>query len=1001
MYAAFEVSPQASSVITTGGKLLCSYPGPAIEIPNAVFNDAIFRSELANFLVCMNEDALEESGTPGLEDTAAERGDNPHPRHITELLTGILRGVGQPPASIARVTKRIGDDVIGSSASSAPWRRSSLWLFIRVAIQTTLEPLPQGHDSYKNFMIFFLARLTGEAIQADLSGDLLYFMSRKISRRLRKLGPLAPGWLAEAVLDTCGRVRQLLDARWEEVQAAQRASPLHVFSELDLARDIQLSLSCSHEYLAKCLRNHDPVPATPFQLENRPRGTLDNFLSSDGVFFTEAFRAEPHLTLYDVEFAVEQGIDAWVDSITNADAGTACVKLEVLASKYSIAASKLYANNPEQLSIMLLTMIELWVALDKVAVKETPLLEEYSPEIPLNILESLLLRKATNLRRLQLAHQYLSSRRNRSDPDLSVFSTPLSEDAFAVRYYDQSEHLQELERRIEEAAQHELESRLKELKKANQKHAKIKAESDGMHHTFVTVEGVRLHARQCPKCKLERQLNAMMVDVYEWPLPDDELRSATVMFELNCPLSFSMWRNVTFHFLISLCSQRHRGKRPFLLGDYTALQPYLVAHPRSRVTLAATSRPPHRKGLLIPATEDQIRVSNNLKFFGFDTQNNIHIANAFGDINVKRLCTHQLQDGPYLSLQPYVDGTNHSSNDVLASQADCHKDLSVHEFIAFGHLRSGGLIQWLNVLRELRDRSLTFRCPEIHLLVTQAIMQVGPVSSTEFRWHKELQENTFGHALVDELTSLVADVEANWLEGITMNTISLLVGRLLASDPDESISERAVELLRAVRTKVFSWVQELSDKLTRTPGDEELRGLLRDTAAICRSTFDVDLATARQLFDRPEDVEIILSCAILIHDNTPSNTSTLSPYSQLLVDRDRRLSYALECVLSDVVDADSNDEGIDLAVERIWSDYRPGSEWCPLPEPHSRWYLCTTASTTTQCSQAVYFNMLDGSLLVDGKPLGRLPCAVVQHPLYTLLFGKASVVYDARHDASC
>jgi hypothetical protein len=227
-----------------------------------------------------------------------------------------------------------------------------------------------------------------------------------------------------------------------------------------------------------------------------------------------------------------------------------------------------------------------------------------------------------------------------------------------------------------------------------------------------------------------------------------------------------------------------------------------------------------------------------------------------------------------------------------------------------------------------------------------------------------------------------------------MNTVSLLLGRLLASNAHQAISMKVVKLLRAVRTKVFSWVQELSGKLARTPGDEELRGLLRDTAAICRSTFDVDPTMVEQLLHSVEDVEILLSCAIFIHDNTPSKVSSLPPYSRLLLDRDRRLSLALESVVSEIIQADSSDQGIDLAVGRVWPDYRPGSEWTPLPHPNSNWFLCTTASTTTQCSQFVHSNLLDGSLLVDGKPLGRLPKAIVQHPLYNLIFGEVSIVQN-------
>ena len=36
----------------------------------------------------------------------------------------------------------------------------------------------------------------------------------------------------------------------------------------------------------------------------------------------------------------------------------------------------------------------------------------------------------------------------------------------------------------------------------------------------------------------------------------------------------------------------------------------------------------------------------------------------------------------------------------------------------------------------------------------------------------------------------------------------------------------------------------------------------------------------------------------------------------------------------------------------------------------------------------VHFNLLDGSLLVNGKPLGRLPNEIQRHPLYNLIFGE-------------
>ena len=970
--------------MSTQGKLICSYPGPAIEIPNGVFEEEGFLSELANFLVHMNNDLFD---TASQETTVLGR-DTSHPRYITELLTGILRSLGHP-ADIVRITKRVGDE------SEWSWRRSSLWLLIRVAIQTSLGRSALGHDTYKNFMLFFMCCLAKEKICADLPNDLLHSMSAKISRRLRKLGSSAPDWLSSAVLQTCTSLRSILEKRWRQVQAAQRKSPPWTPSQLNLTRDIGLSLSNSRTYIRNCLTHHTITPRdNPFYPKHRPRGSLDDFLSSDGAFLEGAYRTEPYIALHDVEQAVEQGIDGWVHRVTNN--GEACVKLEILGNKYSSSALKTYGNNPELLSVMLLTTIDLWVARDKIAIKETPMLADYSPEVPADLLEHLLLYKTGSLRRLHRAHEYLSRRHSESHRGWSVFSSSITADSFAVRFYRGSSHLQGLKACIEEAAQREVRAKVAELETANTRHAELKQKAAEIEHTFaVSQDGSEYHASNCSKCHLEREFKNMQITVHEWPLPAGQPHAEAIVFELDCPVTFNMWRTATYHLLVHICSPSVERKPDSCteLSENVALQPYLVQHPRSQISVGSSTKPRVLK-TLIPTTQKRVCVNNGLTFYLYDSRGRLRVTETLGpfDRDINRYCTHKLQSGPYQNLQKYVDTTFHTSNEIVANQADCHRDLSIHEYITFGHLRSGGLIQWLSILRELRGRSLSFRHHEVHFLLAQAVSQVGPPDNTDWKWHRELQQPSFCYALLGELDSLARDVEANWLEGVTMDTISFLLCRLLASSPNRAVSLKALGLLRTVRGKVFSWVDELSAKLTEVPGDEELRGHLRDAAAICRSTFDVDPSMIRKFLHSAEDIKVLLCSAILIHDHTPSNVSCLPTYSQLLLDRDRRLSLALESVISDVIQADSSDEGINLAIGWVWPEYRSGSKWTSIQNPNSRWLSCRTTATPDRSSQVVHYNLLDGSLLVNGKPLGRLPNEILQHPLYNLIFGKVRLV---------
>ncbi|KAG9310891.1 hypothetical protein JVU11DRAFT_8749 [Chiua virens] len=597
------------------------------------------------------------------------------------------------------------------------------------------------------------------------------------------------------------------------MQDSQRVSPLWSPSQLDLGHDIQLSLSHSGGYIRNALSSRrDNSVSTYFDPKNRPRGTLDDFLASDGAFFEDGYSTDPDLTLYDVEQAVERGIDAWLDRVTDNDG--ACVKLEVLGEKYSSKAAETYAGNPELLSVMLLTTVELWVALDTLAIREIPILADYSPEVPASLLEVLLFQKNASLHRLRRAHQYISNRHSRSNRG-SVFSSATGKDSFAVRFYGESFHLQFLKARIEEAAQRDRDKKMVQLEKENARHADLKQKCVNTDHSSaITQDGREYHPKNCTKCKLEQRLRRLQIPLHEWPLPTEKLYAEAVVFELDCPVSFNMWRTATFHLLVDLCSPTLKPKDPYIkLTQYDALRPYFVQHPRSRITLGSDTKPftvSHYNRVSLPTTEKRVCVNNGLKFSGFDTHSRTPVSEALGRVNVTRYCTYELPSGPYRSLQKFVVTPCHVSNEVMANQLDCHKELSIHEYLAFGHLRSGGSLQWLNILRELRGRSLTFRRYEVHALIAQAASQAGPLASEEWMWHQEIRQPSFCYALIEELESLFKDVKANWLEGVTMDTISFLLGRILVSNPDQAVSQKAIELLCAVRHKTFSWVMDLS-----------------------------------------------------------------------------------------------------------------------------------------------------------------------------------------------
>ena len=855
---AFQVSPSEDAVEKTPEPLICSYPGSAVETPNELFDDVEFQFELANFLSRPNAVDSDLALLPPTD-----------PQYINALLNEICRAADVSPvtkrtapftnnwcgghtAHGSRINKRVRDHVgpswrFGSKVKDI-WRRSPLWLLIRVAIQMTVNR-SLGRASYKRFMLFFTCTLARDERNTSLSSDLLHLMLSKTFRRSTKLGSSTPHRLSEMALKTCTCLREILDARWEQLSA--RSSPFRNPSQDELSRDTQLSLLNSGGYIRNALMNPDPqLLGTPFHPSHRRRGSLEDFLSLNGTFFDEAYTADPDVTLYDVERSVEEGIDDWLACVTDVD--EACAQLDTLMDKYLPKASS--ANeNPESVSIMLLTWIELYVALDKLVVKQIPMLADYSLEFPIACLERLFLRKATSLHRLSCAYQYLSVRHSRSRPGWSLLSNEFTKDSFPVRYYDQSPHLQQLKVRIEQNATENIAGR-----------PGPRLEGASLAQTYY--DG---YQQILPRRRLA-----------EWapsPLPALPLHAKVVIFELQCPACIRIWRSAAPHILRCFkdfnfwCKRLDVKKGHHLLEDVPALRPYFVESqgppPRVQIHLAYV----YPEGI-------QSRNGPLLRYVVHHPKSNdaeaLLMWNPIEELDKDRLLSRNLigQFSCYhgcpscKDLKTFVDNTSRTSNDVLSAQAACPADLSLDEFVAFAHLRSGGSLQWLNILQGLRSRTLNLRRHAVHFLLAHAALEVGPLdlNTGTWAWHQELQDSCFCNALLDELDSLFVDA-TGLIDGMLMNTISLLLTRVLASSPSKGVSGRAIALLRSIRKVTFSWVQELSYDLAQAPTNEERRNFLLDMAATCRSTFDVDRVTLRKVFHSAEDVDALLSCGFFIH----------------------------------------------------------------------------------------------------------------------------------------
>ena len=797
-FEVFEVSPQNTAIMTTKGKLLCSYPGPAIQVPVDIFKDECFLRELSSFLVQMDADCLDSTPTASKAGSVVyEVRESVHPKYISELLVGILRGYGQP-AVVDRITKRIGDEILWDNAYK-PWRRSPLWLSLRVTLQSSLR----AAYLYKPFILFFHTHLLRCCVRQDFPSELLYVMRVKIARRLSKLGPAVSHNVCDFVQDTSRDVEALLSKRWTTFQAEGLIRPTFQHEELDFVADAKISLQNSYKYLSKMLRsNPHGFLKVKFTPSNGTRlNGLHDFSKFTNGRLANAIDKDQHIALKDFEFTVEKSLESWIAASrsNNNDAP------DVIAScirQYVAGARRLYEENAEDNSIMILTIMDLWIALDTFTIQQCPLLKQYSPEIPSDFLHPLLLHRSSTLLRALRIEEYLCRRHKESYDSTSIFSNDVKESSFAVKYFRGSKDLKCLHDGIIADAERKRAKKRAEIGRLNEASRSLLQNASRMDHEMsLNFFEEEVHSKRCRKCQLAHLATSLKISVHEWPLPRSTVHAQQTVFELSPPNAFSAWRDITYLILrdIGLSSVPDlQGKPEVLLDSFSGLSSWVAPRPKDyQVTIASTTKSfsdqTHYKEIRIPAEESSVLVNNGLTYRLFDHIRGSWTIDSFSASNVSELCTPRIpSSGPYRPLHRFVCGNQHTPNDIIAAQADCPKEISLHEFLAFSGLRSGPRLQWLNIARELASPYLSFRREEVHALVTQAAWQLGPLLDGVREWHIDLSAPSFGNALLRELESLLEKIKANWLEEVTVRTI----GTSDISDRDSCLI--SLQLLSAV-----------------------------------------------------------------------------------------------------------------------------------------------------------------------------------------------------------
>jgi hypothetical protein len=1000
----FEASLPAEEVMKVSKKIQVQFPtNPRLLL--AWQQDVT--DSLANLLSYLSVDRDEALKNP----TGILRRSSPKAsssRFISEAIAGLVRG-SQPsdnrPFSTTYITKRLDDQVLGKSIER-PWRRSPLWLLARVALQTTLAEaqISDGYG-YKAFQAFFLAhviRKAGNSHPEILTNDTLWFMNAKLARRLVKLSTFVEDESNKVLREagyTVEFVSEYLGERWAEVKEAW-ASRVQwpEFNPALLEHCTVITFSKSQDYLRGVVGRQHALSQTVTSFD---RGEVDRNLAATCAPRTanspyqlpsSLVSKELSIALYDFENWVHHHLQEWVDLPRSEED---CLKLGLMINEYRDKASIKYKENPERMSLMYLCIFELWVALDRLVSGWCRLILEYSPEIPLSSLDPLLLPYHYQLERLHRVHEYLKERHRRAKRhgSRSVFKDISAADSFANEFFDleQATDLRVLERSIRREARQKRDAKLVELEHLNKQHRKLEKRSGALECQCleqILANGSSQQSEEidCERCNLRTRASQLQISPIEELLPDDAESARPIVFELECPQPFAIWRDVVRGILqVGRDRDQIYSKSIHPLSKYAPLKKFLTSsYSNQRIQLASSVRPlasNRKRKVSIPATEDQVIIGCGGRFSLYDSFTHGWVM-AMNAPKLGESCTLKL-DGVYKPLQIFLDTTAHTSNQVIAFQHACPAALSIDEFLAFGHLRAGNWLQWRNIIRALRTQSLTFSESSVYFLILQAIWQAGPEGNEGVyrRAHGDLLDEDFCTQALDELLVVVDTIGENWMQALLLAAVVALVARIHNLTPSKSLKQQAVTILEKVRSVAGEWMESLQGAcVSQESIKAQSRHALITVAFVLRATFDIERSA--NVFQSEEEVTQYLYAGTFISD-IPSQD--LSHGARLLAYRDHTLALTLSHYVSSMCRKSSNI--LHNVISRRWSLYRAGSDWVPLSAPADRWWVSTTQGGNKVNSRVIHLNILSGGFLIDGKAFDRLPLDYASHPTYCALFG--------------
>ncbi|CAF3342468.1 unnamed protein product [Rotaria socialis] len=901
-------------------------------------------------------------------------------------------------------------DQVRWNTGPKPFRRSGLWMTIKVVFQTILTKR-FGHIGvaiYKLLITHFLTHIIStrhSSVDSVVSVDLLVHCIRKILRRLNKIESLLSSidsndvnkWIQLTIYEIQKKIDEIFPKM--DWQSSIRISEKQLLIDSNLNDTELYRHSC--ETLKKYLNstNAKTSNATLSNFRNYDDTTNveeDSFMPSFSVL-TNQFQFTIGTALTRMEIWATSWSERWIDRPPSS--GRETEHFQMLAQffdHYQSQALKHYCSKNDQTdpigySQFILTSLTIICAMHHKLCQDQRFerLKFHCIDIPnmIVLFEYLVLLNREDMIRARSLYDYFQKFTHQSNPD--ILTDIEAENSFGVYFASHSTKMTNILRKIQTQSEQDKKDKIQEVQKAKDKYTRLMNSINGCPCTCYG----ELYSNQCRRCRIEQQADSIGVSIYECPIPSKRASALAVMFELRMPIEVRCYRDVVWQFA-----------NRFQLQPVNRMYEWLKVRPHSNKLESYFTGPNNSKVKLVSSTNSITQshgADPSIALAAIDDflyENSLQVelspTHALTFQDERRLLTPQLNHPDYKHLQFSIESTQFVQNRVIAELSQTEQKLKPNQLIEFGSFRSGHRLQWWNLLTILELDSLSLGEESVAILIIHSILQYGPVTENPdelvSKWcpesHRQLLDDHFVDELILRLNRHLDECTSLWQNELVLVVITIITMRILTvcnSTREEKVADLALKCRRIGE----KWIDLISTSIqtissSRFDEIENLRRAMVTVNIACLLTF----STHTCVLSSNQHIISLLKAATNMNENLilSKNHMHMSNFLKYLIRFIERLLVPIQPTVAEILKKSSYQSLNDFSVTHwavIRTEFSFDGEWKKRnTDIYDGWYDGQYEST------CLSINCLKGIFLVNGMSISYLPEKIISNELYIRVF---------------